>query len=187
MEKTKVTSTVIFENIHNLEVGSKVYSVIHELKNFYSPCSVCNNTRKLTVRADNGFETEIECPKCSGKAVKGEFAREFKIFSVGEYYISSVSKVFSDKTQAVKEVVSLEYMSKETWGVKKVAKRIDDYINLKYIPEVSKWSSVEESEHIQLYLDKEVVAKLVKELNSAERVKINLHIGKTPAEKSEVK
>lgn len=55
------------------EFGQKLYRLSCKSKNVYKPCTLCNNTRKVTIKdPENGTEYVVSCPKCSGRKIKGD-------------------------------------------------------------------------------------------------------------------
>lgn len=58
---------------NSFEFGQKLYRLSCKVKNVYKPCTLCNNTRKVSIKdTDSGEVYSVTCPKCSGKQIKGD-------------------------------------------------------------------------------------------------------------------
>ncbi len=151
-------------------IRDRLYKVEAKTKKIYKPCSLCNNTRKYTVSAE-GNEYSIDCPKCSGKQLKGDTSQEPLVvqqYTTQELYIERVvvgdrhihPRVFPCNNGEMKVLIlaqahdryAMEYLDPETLK--------DQYGN-------------------QYYTDKKECAKKVREGNASEKKAIEAYLGGT--------
>jgi hypothetical protein len=55
----------------DLSIGQRLYYLASKSKTIYAPYPTCNNERKVTVEI-GGESFTVDCPKCTGKATKGD-------------------------------------------------------------------------------------------------------------------
>lgn len=67
---------------NSFEFGQKLYRLTFKYKVVYKPCTLCNNTRKVTIKdPDSGEEFYVTCPKCEGRHIKGDYRNKISVKS----------------------------------------------------------------------------------------------------------
>lgn len=75
------------------EIGQELFYLKKGQKTIYAPCTLCGNTRSLTIEdSATGDKFKVPCPKCSNAQIKGEQSQKLTIFKykVESTYISEL-------------------------------------------------------------------------------------------------
>ena len=128
----------------DLEIGQTLYYADWNSKTIYAPCVICNNKREIEVTI-NDETFNIHCPKCTGKATKGDTSRKIiiKEYSVGE---NCISEMLTNNG--------------ETFCVKIGYSKLD----IKTL--------IDANGRVQYYTDKSECIEVVKNLNKVKKAKI---------------
>jgi|GEM_PF-4492021 len=141
-----------------LKIGQKLYYADSKTKNVYAPCDVCGNERKIDIEV-SGQEFRIDCPKCTGKQIKGN---ESNGITVNEYFVC--------------EYLIESFVCED--GKSFIVKIGYDKAYIDSLLEISRYMTIAPK---QYYIDKSECLKVVKAKNKESRAKVNEFLGKVKA------